>query len=295
LETPSGVSARQFLGVIAARVNEWKKEFGGKVTLGIGLPGDVDGEKGILRFAPNLLAKGGYRVKNLKVADEMFALTGVRAKVLNDAHAAALGAYARRPRGKSKNVLAVTLGTGVGGGVIIDGALYPGSDGCAGEIGHTRVDISPSAPLCGCGARGCLEAFVGTYGIKRAVKEIIKKYPRSILAKEVKKAGDFKIELVFNAADKGCAAAKKVWSGVGFYLGEGLADAALLLNIDTVILTGGVSGGYKFFKRAMQESFDARRIRTPFKKLKVTVSRYADSGAAGAALYSMPVKKNGQI
>lgn len=281
-----------FLKEIARFINEWKKEFNAKkVTLGIALPGDVDHVKGVLRFGTNLKYKGKHII-NLPVAREIEKLTGIKPIVGNDANLAAWGYYNLEHRTKEKNVLVIALGTGVGGGVILNGELYQGSRGCAGEIGHMKLDLSLSAPPCGCGARGCVEAFVGTKGIKNLVAKEVKARPHSLLARETEKNKNFKIELVFNTALAGCAAAKRVWEEAGFYLGSAIANCGMLLDLDSVILTGGVSRADKFYMPSLKKVLAMQKIKTPFKNLKILVSPKADVGCIGAAHYSLFVHKN---
>lgn len=285
VETELGLGADKFLENIACVVNDWKKELGG-VTLSIGLPGDVDSKNGVLRFGTNLKT-GKKHVTALPVAARIFDLTGIRPQVANDASMAAWGVYELEVKNKTADTLVVTLGTGVGGGIIAGGCLYQGANGCAGEIGHMCVDPRKTAPLCGCGARGCVEAFAGSKGIRRIARAAARKRPNSLLAKEIKKEKDFKIEVVYKTAKKGCLAAKSVWEEVGRHLGLGIANAVMLLDPGTVILTGGVSGSAEFFMPALKKVLAAQKIKTPFKNLKIIVSRVPGIGGIGAALYSM--------
>ena len=280
IRTDSALSKERFLGAIAAVVNAWKKEFKTKdFVLGVGLPGDTDHIKGILRWAPNI------PWRNLKVAQYLRQKTGCRCFVSNDATMAAWGAHAKEFKSKYKDLIIVTMGTGIGGGIIADGCLYHGADGCAGELGHVKIDYSPKAPLCGCGARGCLEAFCGAKGIRRQAKEAALKYPRSILAKMIKEQ-QFSVKLLSDAAACGDKAAKEVWHGVGHYLGRGIAAMVLFFNPQAVVLAGGVSRGAKYFMPGVKEVMAAQKVKTPFKNLKILISKESDIGALGAALYA---------
>lgn len=274
-----------FLEQIGGFVNQVKREFTDqKVAVGVGAPGDVDNQRGILRYNPNLKFKD---VDDWPLADILQKLTDVRPHVANDATMAAWGVYERVLERRGTNVLVVTLGTGVGGGLIINKELYQGSNGTAGEVGHTKIASTKTGPLCGCGARGCLEAFVGTIGIRRRVMEGILEHPQSVLAKMVEKEQNFKIELVSRAAEKGCPLALKIWEDTGFYLGVGIANCVLVLDVDTVVLTGGVSGAAKYFLPATENVLHHQQIATPFKKLKLVVSRDPNIGGVGAAMYAI--------
>ena len=285
IETDYSKGANGFIAQIGDFINSIQKEFPGqRVAVAVGAPGDVDNQRGILRYNPNLKFKD---VADWPLADMLKKHTGITPCVANDATLAAWGVYEADLKRQGTNVLVVTLGTGVGGGMIINKELYQGSNGTAGEIGHTKIADLASGPLCGCGARGCLEAFVGTIGIKRRVMEAIAAHPQSELAKLVNEQKNFKIETVSRAAEKGCAAALKVWEDTGYYLGIGIANFTLILDMDTVVLTGGVSGAAKFFMPSLKRVLENQQIKTPFKRLKILVSQNPNIGGVGAAMYAI--------
>lgn len=236
----------------------------------------MDNQKGVLRYNPNLKFKD---VADWPIAQLLFKHTGILPCVANDATLAAWGVYEADLKRQGTNVLVVTLGTGVGGGLIINKELYQGANGTAGEIGHTKIADLATGPLCGCGARGCLEAFVGTIGIKRRVMEAVMDYPDSLLAQLVNAEKDFKIEIVSRAAEKGCKAALKVWEDTGYYLGIGLANFTLVLDPDTIVLTGGVSGAAQYFLPAVRRVLAGQQIQTPFKRLKSSFPKTPTSAA----------------
>ncbi len=285
IETDYSKGAKGFIAQLGDFINAIQREFPGqRVAVAVGAPGDVDNQRGILRYNPNLKFKD---VADWPIADMLEEYTGIRPCVANDATLAAWGVYEADLQRKATNVLVVTLGTGVGGGMIINKELYQGSNGTAGEIGHTKIADLATGPLCGCGARGCLEAFVGTIGIKRRVLEAVKTAPKSELAKLVNAEKDFKIEVVSRAAEKGCPAALKVWEDTGYYLGIGIANFTLVLDMDTVVLTGGVSGAAKFFMPALKRVLENQQIKTPFKRLNILVSQNPNIGGVGAAMYAI--------
>ncbi len=285
VETNYSQGAESFIKQIAQFINEIKAAYPQqKVAVGVGAPGDVDNERGVLRYNPNLKFKD---VDDWPLADMLEKHTGIRPYVANDATLAAWGVYERILNHQGNNVLVVTLGTGVGSGLILNKELYQGSNGTAGEVGHTKIASTKTGPQCGCGARGCLESFVGTIGIKRRVMEGILEHPQSILAKMVEQEKDFKIELVSRAAEKGCPLALKIWENTGFFLGIGIANVCLVLDVDTVVLTGGVSGASKYFLPAMENVLHHQQIQTPFKKLKLMVSQDPNIGGIGGAMYAI--------
>ena len=285
VETNYEHGAEEFLKQIAGFVNQIKAQFPDQaIAVGVGAPGDVDNQRGILRYNPNLKFKD---VDDWPLADILEKHTGIRPYVANDATLAAWGVYESVLQRQATNVLVITLGTGVGGGLIINKELYQGSNGTSGEIGHAKIANVKTGPQCGCGARGCLEAFVGTIGIRRRVMEGILEHPQSILAKMVQKEQDFKIELVSRAAEQGCPLALKIWEDTGFFLGIGIANVCLVLDVDTVVLTGGVSGASKYFLPAVENVLHHQQIQTPFKKLKLLVSQNPNIGGVGAAMYAI--------
>lgn len=285
METDYSKGSQFFLQQLADYINRIQQEFAGqKVAVAVGAPGDVDNQNGILRYNPNLKFKD---VADWPMARILKDLTGILPAVANDATLAAWGVYEKELNRKGNNVLVVTLGTGVGGGLIINRELYQGSNGTAGEIGHTKIADTRTGPLCGCGAHGCLEAFVGTIGIKRRVWQAAEEQPQSTLAQMVRQEKDFKIELVSRAAEKGCPAALKVWQDTGFYLGIGIANVVLTLDIDTVVLTGGVSRAATYFMPTLKQVLENQQIKTPFKRLTLLTSTHPNIGGIGAAMYAI--------
>lgn len=281
IATNTKLTSKVFINELATVVKTWQKDFKGEnFVIGIGIAGDTDNTKGILHFAPNI------PWHNFKIADMLKKETGFPCYACNDASIAAWGIYDYEFKRKYKNLMVITLGTGVGGGLIIDGKLYQGASGSAGEFGHIKVDYSKTALRCACGHKGCLEAYIGTNGLKKQMQNVAKTAPKSVLAKLLKE-NKFAIKLLSNAASAGDKNALKIWHNFGHYLATGLSDAVLLLNPEAIILTGGVAQGSKYFTSAMKEVFDKQVIKRPFKNIKILVSKQKDIGALGAALYAL--------
>jgi len=285
IETDSSKGVHYFIAQLGDFINRMKAEFAGQeIAVGVGAPGDVDNKRGILRYNPNLKFTDA---DDWPIADQLETYTGIRPTVANDATLAAWGVYEEDLKRQGQNVLVVTLGTGVGGGMILNGELYQGSHGTAGEIGHIKIADIQTSYQCGCGARGCLEAFVGTIGIRRRILEAAEKKPASVLATLVRENPNFKIEIAFCAAEKGCPEALKIWEDTGYYLGIGIANVSLLLDLDTVVLSGGVSGAAPYFMPALRKVLQSQRIKTPFKNLRLMTSKNPSIGGVGAALYAI--------
>ncbi|MDD5304295.1 MAG: ROK family protein [Elusimicrobia bacterium] len=252
-----------FIRRAAAIVKAWN--FG---SVGLGLAGGVDAKTGTLLFVPNLKGWTGFSFK--KAFSKSL---GVPVTVDNDANAAVWGGYVVALKRKPRTVVGVTLGTGVGGGLVIDGRLHRGATGSAGEIGHLTLELD--GPLCHCGRRGCLEAYAGTYAIQRLAKELMRRPPSPLTPKAVA-----------DAARDGDRGARKVWDTVGTRLGQGLAGVILVLNPDAVLLLGGVARAGKLVLDPVRRVFAAQPFREPFENLDLSAPVARDWGVVGAALLS---------
>ncbi len=285
METDYKKGADGFITQLSDFINRIQVQYTGQpVAVCVGAPGAVDNKNGILRYNPNLKFTD---VTNWPIAQLLYDRTGILPRVVNDATLAAWGVYETDLHRQGTNVLVVTLGTGVGGGLILNRELYQGSNGIAGEIGHMKIADPHTGPLCGCGARGCLEAFVGSIGLKRMAMQAAADSPNSLLARLLPEDDNFKIEIVFRAAEQGCPAALRVWEDTGYYLGIGIANAVLTLDLDTVVLTGGVSGAATYFMPALERVLQTQTFKVPFEQLKLLISKNPDVGGVGAALYAM--------
>ena len=279
----------KFLDRIAGELKEWHKAFSGKrVAAGLGIAGDVAPEQGLIRFSPNLC-----KWRGIDVCGPLERRTKIPCLLENDANMAAWGAYDCELKREHKNVLAITMGTGVGGGIIIGGKLYHGGTGSAAEVGHMKIEGEGGAQ-CNCGGRGCLEAYVGQYAIIRRAKAAAKKRGATALFREVCSAKDLSPRALAHAADNGDKNALALWRETGHYLGKGLASLCLVLNPDAVVLAGGVSGASRHFLPAAQEVLKRQQIETPFSHLKIVVSSNPDLGSLGSAFLALDWLKTGR-
>ena len=253
----------RFVRRAAAILKDWK--FG---SVGLGLAGGVDAKTGTLLFVPNLKGWTGFSFK--KAFSKSL---GVSVIVDNDANVAVWGGYVVALKMKPRTVVGLTLGTGVGGGLIVDGRLHRGATGSAGEIGHMTLELN--GPRCHCGRRGCVEAYAGTYGILREARELMLRLPSPLTPKAVA-----------DAALAGDAGARKVWNIVGTRLGQGIANLVLVLNPDAVLLLGGVARAGNLVLAPVRRVFAAQPFREPFKKVVISAPLDRDWGVVGAALLS---------
>ena len=249
--------------------------------IGIGAAGDIDQERGIVRFSPNLFWRNVPLVRLIK---KKFNL---RVVLDNDANAAAWGTYILETKRKAKNLLCITLGTGVGGGLILNGRIYHGASGSAGEIGH--ITLNPQGERCRCGNYGCLETYVGSaYIVKKAVKEI-RKGERSLIKKLA--GGNLQSitsQTIQAAALKGDKLARRIWREAGEYLGIALSGVINLLNPEVIVFGGGVAKAEELIFQPMKKEIRKRTFRVPFEKVKFTHTKFgADLGVIGAALLTL--------
>lgn len=246
---------------------------------GVGLAGDVDSWRGALRFTPNLRRFTGF---DFKAALE--GALGVHVEVDNDANMAAWGGYVVELGRKPAHALCVTLGTGIGGGLILGGRLHRGATGTAGEIGH--LCVMPGGEKCHCGLRGCLEAYAGSYGILRTVRRLLSGpgVRRSLLRRMEPDPARLDTRLVALAARKGDPVARAAWAVAGRALGLGIANAVYLLNPEAVLLVGGVSAVGPLLLQPIRDVLRDQPFKRSFGIVRVSVARTPHLGALGAAL-----------
>ena len=226
--------------------------------IGIGLPGPVRSD-GVVPMCVNL----GWKNKN--VAKEMEALMeGIKAKAANDANVAALGEMWQGGGTGCKNLVMVTLGTGVGGGIIVDGEIMPGSYGAGGEIGNITVNRNETVP-CNCGRKGCLEQYASATGIARIAKEHLAKDHESSLLEEI---GEITAKAVFDVYKNGDKTAEAIVEEFAQVLGYALSNLACVLDPEVFVIGGGVSKAgkplldavEKYYRQAAFSSCDSIRF-----------------------------------
>lgn len=238
--------------------------------VGIGLPGPVDGAGNILGCV-NL----GWDIFPVeKVLSEK--LSGVYVKAGNDANVAALGEQCAGAGAGRKNVVMVTLGTGVGGGVILNGKILEGTNGAAGEIGHIPVNDEETA-VCSCGKRGCLEQYASATGIVRVAKKLQEKYPQCEIA------GDVTAKDICDRAKEGDELCKETLCLLGKYLGMALASTACVLNPECFVIGGGVSRAGEILINQIRAHFE-QYVFKPCKDVEFKLAELGnDAGIYGAA------------
>jgi len=247
-------------------------------SIGVGVAGDIDYSRGIIRVSPNL------RWKNIPFKKIMQKKFKRRVCVDNDANVAAWGLFCTQTSRRVSHMIVLTLGTGVGGGVIIDGKIHRGATGSAGEIGHMMV--KKDGFQCNCGNKGCLEAYAGGFYISRRARQHLKQGKKSSL-QTLYRENPLNITplAIDRAARRGDAFARSVWSEVGTYLGIGIGNLIYVLNPQVVVLSGGVSQAKDLILNPLRKELRKKSIRTPFDAVDIRVAKNASHGGViGASL-----------
>jgi len=249
--------------------------------IGIAAAGAIDINRGIVADSPNI-----PRWQNIPLRDRLLESLGGPLFVLNDANAAALAEHRLGAGRGLNNLIYITVSTGIGGGMIIDGELYQGTDGSAAEIGHMIIKIG--GPVCKCGKRGCFEAMASGTAIARLAQKRLRRGDKSImpgLAHD--KVGDVTAQLVAEAARKGDALARAVIEESAGYLGIGVANLVNLMNPQMIIIGGGVSKMGEMILRPTRRSMKANAIELPARTVRLVRPRLGvDAELTGAALYA---------
>ncbi len=202
--------------------------------IGIGAPGAVDFGTGTVIFAPNL---EGW--KEIPLKKELEKLLGVPVFVENDCNISMLGVYVAELKAKPRNVVGVFVGTGIGGGLILDGQLYNGHNHTAGEVGHMVLEVN--GPKCGCGNKGCFEALASRTAIFQRIKAGIKDGQKTLLTEMLgDDLSDLRSGDLRKAIRRGDKFVEKVLEEASEYIGIGIANLINILNPEVVVLGGGV-------------------------------------------------------
>ena len=237
--------------------------------IGIGSPGGIDSDNGIVLGAANI------NFKNTPICKMITDATGIPARVGNDANCAVLGELYAGYGKEYKNVILVTLGTGVGGGIIIDGKPYLGTRGDAGEIGHMIINCD--GIKCGCGEDGCYEAYASVTALIRQTKEAIEENPDCLMAKNAEKAGKVSGRTAFDAMREGCPVGAKVVDTYLNYIATGLKSIYQIFRPDVIVLGGAISNEGEYMTKPLTEKLGCKNVIIATSKLK------NDIGIIGAA------------
>lgn len=243
-------------------------------AMGIGAP-NGNYYNGTIEFAPNL-SWGHDGV--VPLADMFSEKLGIPVALTNDANAAAVGEMTYGVARGMKNFIMITLGTGVGSGIVVNGQLVYGSDGFAGELGHTIIRRE-NGRTCGCGRKGCLETYCSATGVARTAREFLTKSSEPSLLREMKAADITSLD-VFMAANQGDKLALRVYDFTGEILGEACADFAAFSSPEAFIFFGGLSKAGDLLMKPFEDSYNKHVLKIFKGKAKFLLSSLDGSSAA---------------
>jgi len=262
---------------------------GGRLAgIGIGVPGIIDLGTGMLRESPNLPGWDDYPVR-----EEIERRLKTQVILENDANAAALGEKWLGAAHDVDSMCMLTLGTGVGGGIVLNGKVWHGMNGMAGELGH--ITVEPDGPPCGCGNRGCLEQLASATAVKRMAVEAVANGKAPGLGRALKEDPEFSAKVVYQMAVQGDPPAQQIFARVGRSLGVVIADLVNVFNLHMYVVGGGVASAWEAFSPSLIAEVERRsfvyRATAPVPDQPPTVKKTlitrallgSDAGLYGAA------------
>lgn len=283
-ETPKSERADEIVNALIAAAEECREKTAekGKVeSIGAAVPAVINSVEGVIMKAPNLPALDGFRLSAV-VASEL----NLPIVLENDANAAAIGENWLGASRDFQSSICVTLGTGVGGGIIIDGNIVRGIDGTAGEIGH--ICVEPFGAPCGCGSRGCVEQYSSATAVVRLTRELENQYPKSVLQNKTRLTS---LD-VYEAGKQGDELALEVFRKMGFYLGIALGGLINVLNPEVIVIGGGAAAGWDLFIGHIEDQIRKRAFREPAERAKLVRAELGDdAGILGAAFQALKISK----
>lgn len=242
-------------------------------AMGIGAP-DANYYTGNIENAANLAWKG--IVPCAQLFEEVF---GIPVRVTNDANAAAMGEMTYGVARGMKNFIMITLGTGVGSGIVVDGRVVYGSDGFAGELGHFVIDHSDNARSCGCGRKGCLEAYTSATGVARTAREFLEHSSEASLLRDLV-ADEITSYDVFKAAERGDKLALDIFNYTGRILGTACADFATFCSPEAFVFFGGLTKAGEYLMQPLRKAYEENVLFLYKNEAKLLISALNGSEAA---------------
>ena len=285
--TPASDEAEDIVSAIVAAVRECETEGlkrGAQMqVVSVVVPGSVQVGTGVVVNAPNIPSLPGFRLASaLREALDRPVL------LENDANAAALGEMWQGAARNCKTIICLTLGTGVGGAIVLDGQLWRGVDGTAGELGHTSVEPFGGVQ-CRCSNVGCLEVYASATAIVRMTRESLARHPSSLLHSV--KATELTSEIICSAATEGDLLALEVFQRMGAYLGIAMANVVNIFNPEMIVVGGGVSAAWDLFAQRARGEVMKRAFPVPAGRCQIVRAQSGDdAGLLGAAWLEFGVR-----
>ena len=256
IKTGGFLTAEAYVDACITALQPIIEQVGGLETIkamGIGAP-NANYYKGTIEMAPNLPWAHDVVVPLAQMFSER--LGGIPVAMTNDANAAALGEMVYGVARGMKNFIVITLGTGVGSGIVVNGQLLYGSDGFAGELGHVTMVRGEEGRSCGCGRKGCLEAYCSATGVARTARELLSKTTRPSLLREMNPEDITSLDVSI-AASKGDELANEIYAFTGKMLGEACADFAAFSSPEAFIFFGGMVKAGELIMKPIREAYEA--------------------------------------
>jgi glucokinase len=277
LPTPKSESAQDIVEAIASVVIRCEERASTSVhSVSVVVPGSVQAETGVVVNAPNLPAVVGFKLSEaLKTKLQHLVL------IANDANAAALGEMWQGAARGCRTIVCLTLGTGVGSGIVLDGELWRGTDGTAGEIGHTSVEPFGGVQ-CKCGNFGCLEVYASATAIVRMTREMLENNLHSVL--NLIPSANLTAQDVYKAAMANDKLARDTFRSVGIHLGVAIANVVNTINPEMIVIGGGVSAAFDLFADIARSEMMKRAFPVPAQRCRIAKAECGDdAGLLGAA------------
>ena len=246
--------------------------------IGFGFPGQVDYKAGIVRNAPNI--PGWVEIPIAKIFEDEF---HIPTRVDNDVRCAALGELNYGAGKGCENLICITVGTGIGSGLVVNGKLVRGASNAAGEIGHIKLQMN-GGPICGCGDTGCLEAFASGPAIVALAEDYIKG-GKSTKYRELANGAPITPYIVCEAVKAGDPVAQRIFTIIGEYIGIGMASVVNLLNPEKIIIGGGVADAGEYLLNPLSETLKKRAMKIAGETVKIVHAELGNTaGVIGASL-----------
>ena len=288
IKTHQFEKVEDYVDAVCERMRPLLEQFGGSDKIkgmGVGAP-NGNYYSGTIEFAPNLPWKG-----IIPLAAMFEERLGIPTALTNDANAAAIGEMTYGAARGMKDFIMITLGTGVGSGIVINGQLVYGHDGFAGELGHVIVD--KEGRICGCGRKGCLETYCSATGVARTAREFLVARSEPSLLRNVP-AEEIQSKDVYDAAVKGDKLAQDIFEFTGDILGRALANFIAFSSPEALILFGGLAKSGDYIMKPIQKAMEDNVLNIFKGKTKILLSQLKDADAAvlGASALGWEVKEN---
>lgn len=266
---------KQAIKDLMKKTNTSSKDIQG---IGFDFPGQVDCKTGVVKNAPNI--PGWVNVPIAQMIEEEF---NIPTRIDNDVRCAALGELKFGAGRGCENFVCITVGTGIGSGLVINGKVVRGAANAAGEIGHIKLQME-DGPLCGCGDSGCLEAFASGPSIVAMAQEYLKG-GKSAKFRELAGDGEITPYIVAKAAEAGDPVAKRIFEKMGYYIGMGLTSVINLLNPEKIIIGGGVAECGELLLAPIRKTIQERAMTVQKESVEIVPAQLGNSaGVIGASM-----------